>query len=50
MPSKVPEFLDGDDLHKLLKLPTNKVVEIIKLPLGSMVKFEGVKKADERDG
>lgn len=31
MPSKVPEFLDGDDLHKLLKLPTNKVVEIIKL-------------------
>lgn len=35
MPSKVPEFLDGEDLHKLMKLPTNKVVEIIKLPPGS---------------
>lgn len=31
MPGKVPEFLDGEDLHKLLKLPTNKVVDIIKL-------------------
>lgn len=35
MPSKVPEFLDGEDLHKLMKLPTNKVVEIIKLPPGT---------------
>ena len=35
MPGKVPEFLDGEDLHKLLKLPTNKVVDIIKLSLAA---------------
>lgn len=29
--SKVPEFLDGEELQKLLKLPSNKVVDIIKL-------------------